>query len=123
MKPTHLLLFSPLFFVLGCASKSVKKAEWTPELLHGLIIEQDDPKILNRFEFMSGGNVLCGIGENGGMTASPIWNWSIDEEGRLLISDRDQIKYPPLELVEHTENAIIGKIADGTIYRFLVIED
>lgn len=120
MKQIPILLF--LSILTGCVSPrrdtSSTTQPWKAEYIENKILNLVSRKYVGWYLFHKGGSVSATIGEKNGYIAGPLWEWMIDEKGKLHFSEYDNKPIMTLDLLSIAPNKLTARNEHGYILKF-----
>jgi hypothetical protein len=108
----------------GCVSPrrdiSAEAQPWKEEYIENKILNKVSRKYVGWYLFHKGGSVSATIGEKNGYIAGPLWEWMIDEKGRLHIYDYDKKSIMILDLLFIAPDKLTARNEHGYILEFAI---
>lgn len=110
----HFFLVCLAGLLAGCAGPSKRDGRaWADLGMNGMILDLEDPKIMEHYAFGPKRIVAAGVGEKNGLIAAPVFFWRV--RGDLLLIDDDAGKpVDRLRLIEVRKSEVVVKRNDGT---------
>ena len=101
-------------------SKRTHPIAWRAEYIENRILELQHDNYVGWYYFHTGGSVSATIGEKNDRIAAPLWQWRIDDSGRLYVFDDDGADMLILDLLKMDSDRITARNENGYLGYYLL---